>query len=29
VLWCSPAFAGKCMFVRNDNELVCVSLAGP
>ncbi len=29
VLWCSPAFAGKCMFVRNDNELVCVSLAAP
>ena len=27
VLWCAPAFAGKCMFVRNDNELLCVSLA--
>jgi outer membrane protein assembly factor BamB len=27
VLWCPPAFAGKCMFARNDKELLCVSLA--
>jgi hypothetical protein len=27
VLWCAPAFAGKCMFARNDKELLCVSLA--
>lgn len=28
VVWCHPAFADKCCFVRNDTELVCVSLAG-
>lgn len=27
VVWCHPAFAGRCVFVRNDKELVCVSLA--
>ena len=27
VVWMHPAFAGKCVFARNDNELVCVSLA--
>ncbi|MCI0682114.1 MAG: PQQ-like beta-propeller repeat protein [Gemmataceae bacterium] len=27
VVWCHPAFAHGCMFVRNDAELVCVSLA--
>jgi hypothetical protein len=27
VVWSHPAFAGKCMFVRNDKEIVCVSLA--
>ena len=27
VLWSHPAFAGRCMFARNDNEIVCVSLA--
>jgi outer membrane protein assembly factor BamB len=27
VLWCHPAFANRCMFVRNDKELICVSLA--
>jgi outer membrane protein assembly factor BamB len=27
VLWSHPAFAGRCMFARNDRELVCVSLA--
>ncbi len=28
VLWSHPAFANKCVFARNDKELVCVSLAG-
>ena len=27
VVWCHPAFALSCLFVRNDEELVCVSLA--
>ncbi|MEZ6137495.1 MAG: hypothetical protein R3C53_21615 [Pirellulaceae bacterium] len=27
VVWSHPAFANKCMFARNDKELVCVSLA--
>jgi outer membrane protein assembly factor BamB len=27
VLWVHPAFADRCMFTRNDNEIVCVSLA--
>jgi outer membrane protein assembly factor BamB len=27
VVWSHPAFAGKCVFARNDRELVCVSLA--
>jgi outer membrane protein assembly factor BamB len=27
VLWSHPAFAGRCMFARNDKEIVCVSLA--
>ena len=27
VVWSHPAFANKCMFVRNDKEIVCVSLA--
>jgi outer membrane protein assembly factor BamB len=27
VVWSHPAFADKCCFVRNDKELVCVSLA--
>jgi outer membrane protein assembly factor BamB len=27
VLWSHPAFASRCMFARNDRELVCVSLA--
>jgi hypothetical protein len=25
-VWCHPAYAGRCGFVRNDEELVCVSL---
>jgi len=27
ILWSHPAFAGKAIFVRNDKEIVCVSLA--
>jgi len=27
VVWSHPAFAEKCVFARNDKELVCVSLA--
>lgn len=27
VVWMHPAFANKCVYVRNDKELVCVSLA--
>lgn len=27
VVWVHPAFAGKCVFVRNDKEVICVSLA--
>lgn len=27
VVWSHPAFAEKCVFVRNDKEIVCVSLA--
>jgi outer membrane protein assembly factor BamB len=27
VCWSHPAFANRCLFARNDNELVCVSLA--
>lgn len=27
VVWSHPAFANKCVFARNDRELVCVSLA--
>ena len=26
VVWCQPAFANRSMYVRNDRELVCVSL---
>lgn len=26
VLWSHPAFANKCMYARNDKEIVCVSL---
>jgi outer membrane protein assembly factor BamB len=28
VVWSHPAFANRCVFARNDRELVCVSLAG-
>jgi outer membrane protein assembly factor BamB len=27
VVWCHPAFANQCVFVRNDKEIVCASLA--
>ncbi len=27
VVWAAPAFANRCVFVRNDKEIVCVSLA--
>jgi outer membrane protein assembly factor BamB len=27
VLWSHPAFAHRCMFARNDKEIICVSLA--
>jgi outer membrane protein assembly factor BamB len=27
VVWSHPAFANKCVYIRNDKELVCVSLA--
>jgi len=27
VVWSHPAFANRCMFARNDREIVCVSLA--
>lgn len=27
VVWTHPAFAGRCVFARNDKELVCVDLA--
>jgi hypothetical protein len=27
VVWSHPAFAQKCLFARNDKELVCVDLA--
>jgi outer membrane protein assembly factor BamB len=28
VVWSHPAFANRCVFVRNDKEIICVSLAG-
>jgi hypothetical protein len=27
VVWSHPAFARKCVFVRNSKEIICVSLA--
>ncbi len=27
VIWVHPAFASKCMYVRNDHEMICVNLA--
>ena len=29
VCWSHPAFAYKHIYVRNDNELICVNLAAP
>ncbi len=26
VLWSHPAFSNRCMFARNDKELICISL---
>lgn len=28
VVWSHPAYANKCVFVRNDKEIICVSLKG-
>ncbi|MBL9184817.1 MAG: PQQ-binding-like beta-propeller repeat protein [Verrucomicrobiaceae bacterium] len=27
IVWCHPAYANRCVFARNDQEIVCVSLA--
>ncbi len=27
IVWSHPAFAGKCVFARNDKEIVCISLS--
>jgi outer membrane protein assembly factor BamB len=27
VVWCHPALADRCIFWRNDKEIVCASLA--
>lgn len=29
VVWSHPAYANKCVFVRNDKEIICASLATP
>jgi outer membrane protein assembly factor BamB len=29
VIWSHPAFADRCVFARNDAEIVCVSMAAP
>jgi outer membrane protein assembly factor BamB len=29
VVWSHPAFANRCVYARNDREIVCVSLAAP
>ena len=29
VVWSHPAYADQCVFARNDNEIVCASLAAP
>ena len=29
VCWSHPAYADQCVFARNDNELVCATLAAP
>ena len=27
IVWTHPAYAGKCAFIRNDSEIICLSLA--
>ena len=27
VVWSHPAFANRCVYARNDKEIICVSLA--
>jgi hypothetical protein len=27
VVWAHPAFANRCVFLRNEKQLICVSLA--
>jgi outer membrane protein assembly factor BamB len=29
VVWSHPAFANRCIYARNDKEIICVSLAAP
>jgi hypothetical protein len=29
VVWSHPAFANRCMYARNDKEIICVNLAAP
>lgn len=29
VVWSHPAFANRCVYARNDKEIICVSLAAP
>jgi len=29
VVWSHPAFANRCLYVRNNHEIVCMSLATP
>lgn len=29
VVWSHPAFANRCIFARNDKEIICISLAAP
>jgi outer membrane protein assembly factor BamB len=29
LVWSHPAFANKCVYARNDKEIVCISLAAP
>ena len=28
LVWSHPAFANRCIYARNDEEIICVSLAG-
>ena len=29
IVWSHPAYADRCVFARNDQEIVCASLAAP